>query len=291
MSEPLPPVFITSGGTSGTSSIPLQFEAPGPNLEILWTYNGDTPVLGTIWTSGQQVPYNAWTYENATEDSAYVYIQAIMHDTTDDSYSSIAVQDYMFLCANPIVVQSSTVNVSCPSPSSSIYYYEGTISEFDVLNVDATLVSNPDSISLPNGTYTFFSITLDGIVYSQSPVEIVVSSGASVLSPKIFIRGSGDSMQIYSIPVTPSSIVHYEIDNGDPNETSPTLDGFVNVSSGDSISIIAILGSDQSPITNKTIKSSIEYILAGMYPRNSSLKLSSSISNLAFGINSFNTVP
>ena len=180
MSNPTPPVFDLSNGSVGSTDLPLVFIAPAPNMQILWTFDGSDPTTGTVWTSGQVIPYNSWQYYNATSISAVVYVQAVMYDTVQDTYSTYVVQDYIFTCDDPVITQTNTVNVSCLSPDSLLWYYEGNISSFDSMEATATQITNPSSLSLPIGTYVFFSTTSDGIVYNQTIIDTFVTSGSFV---------------------------------------------------------------------------------------------------------------
>lgn len=185
MSNPLSPIFDISGGNTGTTDIPLMFSVPGPNLQILWTYDGSDPTTGTVWSVGQYVPYNSWTYTNASSASATTYVQAIMYDTVQDTYSPIVVQDYTFTCSDPVITQTTTVNISNESPDSLLWYYSGTSDNFDTLVESATQITNPSSLSLSTGTYVFFSTTSDGVVYNPNIINTVVTSGSFVPSPVI----------------------------------------------------------------------------------------------------------
>lgn len=183
MSNPLSPIFDISGGNTGTTDIPLMFSTPGPNLQILWTYDGSDPTTGTVWSVGQYVPYNSWTYTNASSASATTYVQAIMYDTVQDTYSPIVVQDYTFTCSDPVITQTTTVNISNPSPDSLLWYYSGSSDTFDTLMESATQITNPSSLSLPTGTYVFFSTTSDGVVYNPNIIDTVVTSGTIIPTP------------------------------------------------------------------------------------------------------------
>ena len=189
MSDPTPPIFNISSGNVGTTNIPLFFSIPGPNLQILWTYDGSDPTTGTVWSVGQVVPYNSWSYSNASSASAITYVQAIMYDTVQDTYSSTVVQDYIFICSDPVITQTTTVNISNTSPESLLWYYSGTSDNFETLVESATQISNPSSLSLSNGTYVFFSTTSDGIVYNQNIIDTVVTL-ESVVSPAIISKNA-----------------------------------------------------------------------------------------------------
>lgn len=264
MSDPSSPVFDISGGNSGTTNIPLVFSTPGTNLQILWTYDGSEPTTGTIWSPGQTIPYNTWPYANATFESAVVYVQAIMYDTVQDTYSSPVIQDYIFTCADPIITQSSTITISCPSPNSLLYYYQGNVIDFDLLAPSANLISNPDSISLPNGSYVFFATTSDGIVYNQNIVTTEITLGSTIIPPIIKVSSSRNRVMISAASPTIGAVVHYTTNGTPPTSGSPSMPELLFVTRGTIFSAIAITSEGQSSVVSRTIKNIGEYVLSNM---------------------------
>jgi len=287
LSIPADPVFDISGGNTGTDDIPLVFTAPGSGLEVLWTYDGSDPTSGTSWTMGQVVPYNSWPYINATSADATVYVQAIVRDTTTDEYSSIIVQDYIFTCADPIISQTSTVNVSCSSPDSTLYYYSGNTTTFESDSLTATSASNPCSLSLPDGTYVFFSVTSDGIVYNQNIVDTTVASGVVLTKPTLIVHGISGDLFISAKTSIEGATFHYTSDGSTPTSASSVMPALLEVSSGSSISVLATYSSSISTIATTTIKLPGEYVCLGLGLSDRSLKLSSSIFNTKLEVKSF----
>lgn len=192
MSNPTSPVFDLSRGNIGTTDIPIYFTTPTIGLEILWNYDGSDPTNGTVWTPGQTIAYNSWQIQNTSTSSAIIYVQAIMHDTVQDTYSSPVIQDFIFICANPIVIQTgSTTHISNSSPNSILYYYTGTISNFTSLAPSAIQISNPSILSLTSGNYVFFSTTSDGIIYNINIMQYALSSstGSNIMGITQYVTG------------------------------------------------------------------------------------------------------
>lgn len=290
MSLPNAPVFDISGGVAGSAAIPLVFNTPGANTQILWTYDGSDPTTGTIWQPGQVVPYNSWDYVNATSAAAQVFVQAIAHDTVQDTYSTIVIQEYDFTCANPVVVQTTTVDVSCSSPGSLLYYYAGTASEFSTLSPTAVQISNPSSLSLGAGSYVFFATSADSIVYNQTVVTTVVSVVGTVATPVLMAFGSNNNVRISAAVSSPGAVLHYTVDGTTPTAVSPVMPSSIAAVRGTVVSVVAIVGTDQSSIVSTTVKSPGEYILSGLQLPGSPLYSNGPSVPLSLRVRSF-TVP
>lgn len=263
MSYPDPPVFIISGigVTSGITDIPLYFEPVTGNFEIYWSYDGTSPISGTLWQNGQNIQYNSWVYENTFTSSASVFIQAIVRDITTDEYSAISIQEYNFFCAKPnISLSTSGVDVYCSSPESLIYYFPGSLSAFDYNSSSTIQISNPAHVSLPNGEYVFFSTTRDGLITNLSFEEIVVDYHLdSILNHSLFLKEQLGRMYVELRPITLDSICVYTLNGEEPNLTSTVYTSAFLVTAGTIIKTKSFLSLRSSSTNTYMIKSIPEY--------------------------------
>lgn len=258
-----PPPAPQGGG--GYTDLDLYFgSTPPAGSEYIYTQDDSDPTVPgnpavKVWSPGTKILFGSWTAAQNYGNYALVNVRAATRYIATGAISAEAPAwgafyfglDQLLGLPSPGAVHAAiSMTLSCASPRSRIFVYQGTQSDFGT--VTPTEIANPGSYLVPWSTtpvtYTFYPTDEAGTMYGQpltATWTFVV--GAPVITP-------AHAVSLVPVDVTltcPSvgAVVHYTLDGSDPTASSPAVTGVVPVAPGQQIKAVAVLSGSVSPVS------------------------------------------